>query len=320
MSEISITFLQHRRDYIDLFIHFINKIKPENRKLLSINFMMTDNLDLSYLETDVPYKLMYFSGRKPTNNYRSKMWAMLEEDCKYTVKFDEDIIMSNHVWDYMIENREILYEDPSIVALTPVVNIGVPTCDMFIDDFCSEEDKNTLNKMFVSQDMAKTAGDRWNVEEYGFLNKHTLEADVWNPEAYWKAVGKLKAVLKGIHPVRVDFEAQKMLGDIVTNNIPSFLEKRDYSIDTTWRPYLCNDTCMARTDVYRDIEDAHAFAPYDEIPLNLYRQEKGLRFGFIRNGLALHTLYGYVSTGYEDRLEMENEIYRSIKTHVQNTL
>ena len=77
---------------------------------------------------------------------------------------------------------------------------------------------------------------------------------------------------------------------------------------------------MARTDVYRDIEDAHAFEPYDEIPLNLYRQEKGLRFGFIRNGLALDTLYGYVSTGYEDRLEMENEIYRSIKTHVQNTL
>ena len=85
--------------------------------------MLTDNLDLSYLETDVPYKLMYFSGRKPTNNYKSKMWAMLEENCKYTVKFDEDIIMSNHVWDYMIENREVLYEDPSILALNTVVNI-----------------------------------------------------------------------------------------------------------------------------------------------------------------------------------------------------
>jgi len=317
MSEISITFLQHRRDYIDLFIHFINKIKPENRKLLSINFMMTDNLDLRYLETDVPYKLMYFSGRKPTNNYKSKMWGMLEENCKYTVKFDEDIIMSNHVWDYMIENRELLYEDPNVLLLTPVVNIGVPTCDMFIDDFCSEEDKSTLHKMFLSQDIEKTAGRRWGLEGYKALNKHTIEADVWDPDAYWKTVGELESELKGIHPVRVDFEAQKMLADIVTNNVPSFLEKREYSIDTTWRPYLCNDTCMMRTDKYRHIEDLRPFEPYDEIPMNLYAQEEERRFGFIRNGLALHTLYGYVSTGYEDRLEMENEIYRSIKSAVQ---
>ena len=61
-------------------MHFVNRIKPENKKLLSINFMMTDNLDLSGLETDIPYKLMYHSGRRPTNNYKSKMWAMLEED------------------------------------------------------------------------------------------------------------------------------------------------------------------------------------------------------------------------------------------------
>jgi hypothetical protein len=279
--------------------------------------MLTDNLDLSYLETDVPYKLMYYSGRRPTNNYKAKMWAMLEENCKYTVKFDEDIIMSNHVWDYMIENREVLYDDPSIVALTPVVNIGVPTCDMFIDDFCSEEDKSTLHKMFLSQDMAGTAGSRWGVNEYESLNQHTLQADVWNPEAYWKTVGEINNVLKGIHPVRVDFEAQTMLADLVTNNVASFLEKNDYSIDKTWRPYLCNDTCMARTDVYRTIEDIHPFEPYDEIPLNLYRQERDLRFGFIRNGLALHTLYGYVSTGYQERLDMEDEIYKSIKSSVQ---
>ena len=203
----------------------------------------------------------------------------------------------------MIENRDILYKDPSIVALTPVVNIGVPTCDMFIDDFCSEQDKETLNRMFLSQDMDATAGDRWSVDEYGILNQHTIEADTWNPEAYWKTVGDLKAILKGLHPVRVDFEAQRMLADVVTNDISSFLKKRDYSIDKRWRPYLCNDTCMARTDVYRDIQDTNEFMPYDEIPLNLYRQEKDLRFGFIRNGLALHTMYGYVSTGYECHIQ-----------------
>ena len=74
---------------------------------------------------------------------------------------------------------------------------------------------------------------------------------------------------------------------------------------------------MMRTDKYRHIEDVHPFEPYDEIPMNLYTQENDLRFGFIRNGLALHTLYGYVSTGHNDRLEMEDEIYRSIKSAVQ---
>ena len=72
MSEISIAFLQDLLDFIDLFIDLINKIKPENRKLLSINFLLTDNIDLSYLETDIPYKMMYHSGRRPTNNYKSK--------------------------------------------------------------------------------------------------------------------------------------------------------------------------------------------------------------------------------------------------------
>ena len=319
MSEISIVFLQHRRNFIDLFIHFINKIKPENRKLLSINFMMTDNLDLGDIETDVPYKLMYFSGRKPTNNYKAKMWAMLEENSKYTVKFDEDIIMSNHVWDYMIENREVLYEDPKTLLLTPVVNIGVPTCDMFIEDFCSDEQKQKLHSMFLQQDMQKTAGETWAIEnsEFNKLNIHTTDADEWNPDEYWKTVDGLSAELKGVHPVRVDFEAQSYLADAVVNNVPAFLEEREYSIDTTHRPYLCNDACMMRTDVYRNINEFSEFLPYDEIPMNAYRRSKDLRFGFMRNGLALHTLYGYVSTGHNDRLQMENHIYQSIKNQAQ---
>ena len=318
MSEICITFLQHRRNFIDLFMHFVNRIKPENKKLLSINFMMTDNLDLSGLETDIPYKLMYHSGRRPTNNYKSKMWAMLEEDCKYTVKFDEDIIMSNHVWDYMIENRELLYTDPELLLLTPVVNIGVPTCDMFIEDFCSEKKKNELHSIFLRQDMQKTAGDTWGIadNEFTTLNQHTTGASEWNPDAYWESVKGLNTELKGIHPVRVDFESQRHLADVVINNLPDFLRPREYSVDKTNRPYLCNDACMMRTDVYNDINEFSEFLPYDEIPMNAYRRAKDLRFGFIRNGLALHTLYGYVSTGHDDRLEMENEIYRSIKQAV----
>ena len=261
---------------------------------------------------------MYHSGRRPTNNYKSKMWAILEEDCKYTVKFDEDIIMSNHVWDYMIENRELLYTDPELLLLTPVVNIGVPTCDMFIEDFCSEKKKNELHSIFLRQDMQKTAGDTWGIadNEFTTLNQHTTGASEWNPDAYWESVNGLNTELKGIHPVRVDFESQRHLADVVINNLPELLRPIEYSVDKTNRPYLCNDACMMRTDVYNDINEFSEFLPYDEIPMNAYRRAKDLRFGFIRNGLALHTLYGYVSTGHDDRLEMENEIYRSIKQAV----
>ena len=114
----------------------------------------------------------------------------------------------------------------------------------------------------------------------------------------------------------MDFESQRHLADVVINNLPEFLRPREYSVDKTNRPYLCNDACMMRTDVYNDINKFSEFLPYDEIPMNAYRRAKDLRFGFIRNGLALHTLYGYVSTGHDDRLEMENEIYRSIKQAV----
>lgn len=315
---ITINFLQHRRNFIELFLYLLGRVKPENRKKLHINFLMTDRLSPEQwykYKTDIPYTIYNFGGNLHVNNYRDKMLIAMENSDRYFIKLDEDIILSNHVWDYLIENIEILERDPNILLLTPAVNIGVPSTDLFIDDFCGEAQKKEIHDIFLRQDLQATAGNRWG-EDFEELNQHTLLSKTWNTDDYWKHVSSLKTNLKGIHPVRVSYEAQSYLINCVMNDIGKFMSWQPYEIVTNNWPYLCNDMSVILTSRLRDIYKEKDFQPYDEIPTNLYKQEMGLKYGFIRRGWALHSYFAFVSYYLPDRHNFERKIYEKLRDRI----
>ena len=293
-KEITINFLQHRRDFRKLFMYFMNRLKPENKKLIKINFLMTDKLDFNWIKSDIEIDVVNFGGTLWDNNYYKKFMYALNQDSKYYVTLGEDLFMSNHVWDYMIENRNVL-DDGQILSLSPVINIGVPTCDLFMEDFCTQEQIQEIHKIFLKMDFNQTCSKRWDIYEYGILNKHTINAEKWEPEEFAKTLATVNTELKGVHPVRFSYEAQRLLCDFVLQNVPKFIEKQNFSIITPFRPYLCNEMSLMRVDVLRKIHDELGFNPYDEVSINNYREQNNLTYAFVKKGYSLHTLFAYVS-------------------------
>lgn len=311
---ITINFLQHRRNFIELFVYFINRIKPENKKKISINFLTTDIIDLSQYNISVPYQHLHIGGNIHINNYKQKFITAMEYSDKFFVKMDEDIILSNHLWDYIIENVDILETQPNIIALTPATNIGVMGCEIFIDDFCNDKEKQEIYNIFLKQDM-QIAGNRWGTN-FRHLNKYTLEAQKWERENYLYDVSQLTTQLKGIHPVRISYEAQMFLYNCVLNNISKFLNKQNYSVVCPKWPYLCNDISIILTSRLWDIYKDKGFEPYDEIPMNIYKQENNLDYGYIKQGYALHTMFAFVSHYLNDKVNFEQQLYEKLRNKI----
>ena len=60
--KIEINFLQHRRNFIPLFVYLLNKIKEENKKHIKLNLLLTDRLDLSWISelTNIDYQVINY--------------------------------------------------------------------------------------------------------------------------------------------------------------------------------------------------------------------------------------------------------------------
>ena len=79
-----------------------------------------------------------------------KVNVCLQSD-KYAVKLDEDCFIPNHVWDYIIENIDVLDDEDNFV-LTPMLSNGIPHTDRFVESFIKDADA------LVSNDTINTFG------------------------------------------------------------------------------------------------------------------------------------------------------------------
>lgn len=288
---INVYFLQHRRNFIPILEYFTKRIKPENKKLLKVHFLLTDNIQVEF-NTGIDYEVHHYGGNMHTNNYRSKFLWALEQDCEYFFKLDEDIILSNHVWDYMIENRH-LASNPHVMTVSPTINIGVPSVDLFIESFCPER-KEEIESLFLKVDIQKTAGQRWGMD-LEHLNDFTIRADKWEPYKFHERLTSMDTNIKGIHPVRFDDTIQTTLMDIVLKNVHKFISPGEFYPVTINCPYFVNDLCLYETKKIRQAEKDMGFDPYDEIPMNKWAFDNQLSHVYIKNAYSVHTFYAFVS-------------------------
>lgn len=306
---ITIDYLPHARpiEYWRLTSHFLNKIKPENKKKIKINILATnDEPWLDYLDSDIAAQVIIF----PYNgNYLAKAHLASKDDNPYSVKLDEDCFMNNHVWDYLIENIHIL-DDPEVLLLSPLVSTNIPLVDEFIEGYIEDEEvKNQLHQLFLQRLMPNNL---WGVD-YTSLNKYTIEASEWNSEEYYKGVASIDHYYRGIHPVRISVQAQLLLSEYVLNNMDKFLTKQEYSLKEFNRPYFTNNVFAFKTEDWRKVLELPNDG-FDEVPLSEYKNAHNKKCYYIDNGFCVHPMYNTVfGFNPEFNIGMDNGLQKEIE-------
>lgn len=237
------------------------------------------------------------------DNYMQKIEFAQTQKCEYAISMDEDLWFNENVLDFMIDKADEVLSKPENLVLTPILSNGIPTCDMFVEDFMTPEQQAEVNSMIVKTEIP----DMWGAN-YQKLNRATTRAGgIWSPDLYYSLVKDIRHHYKGIHPVRINFELNKRINDIILADWDKFVNvpyEKLYAQETK-HPYLCNSVFVIKADRWRGIiADKSLFRdPFDEVPLNLYREQNNLNWVFVRHGYCMHMIYNTVSQfGYENDL------------------
>jgi len=297
MRLITVNYLPwYRHHYFKLVFHFLSKVKESNRNQMHFRIHTEQSnlgvvqqfvLDLNSIgiTTDV---LMYQEG----NNYIDKVQNFCNHDSTYSGKLDEDCFMNNFLWDFIVENLQVL-DNPENYLVTPQLSIGIPTIEGFLEDNFIETDRRAIYDTFRRTRL----GVYWGVD-YSPLNSATVDSSEqgWNPDKYYKTVSEFNHYYRGIHPVRINKNPNLMIHEAILRDIPLFCAPREYSLYHLDRPYLCNSiffiktevwkSALSRTDLYKDA--------FDEVPLNLYKDEIGAKMLSIRNSHCINTIYNMI--------------------------
>jgi hypothetical protein len=282
-------FSDNRLQFFNLIFYFINKVKKVNKDKLKINILTTINNQSFFIEEIKKYDL-YFNVVTFQNgfNYTEKLTYAINSQTKYSVKLDEDCIINNYIWDYMIENVELLDNDENLL-LSPVLSTSMPSCDIFIQNFLNEEEKETIHEFFLKQEMPNGL---FGIN-YSPLNKYTINAEKWEYDKYLSGLNDLPTETKGNHPIRISYNAQIKINEFILNKYEKLIEKNNYNIFEINSPYFTNNLFFIRTDVWKKICNQYN-GVYDEIPISNYKRLGNKKFLFVENGFGVHTMFNTI--------------------------
>lgn len=234
-------------------------------------------------------------------NYIDKLKLCVDMNYKYSVKLDEDIFMSPGVWDYLFSNVNMLDDDQNLF-LAPTLSSGIPSCDLFIKHNLTPEQQNHMIKLFSDTRFSSAVG-----VNYSGLNKSLING--YNENVFWDAVSKFNHFYKGIHPIRVDFNAQSQLNNYIIQNISRFFEDREFFVEELNRPYFCNSVFAIKTDAWKNVvnDQSQYVDNFDEVPLNRYKTNHNKKMLFISNAFAIHTLYNTLVEFVGENVVSKNE-------------
>jgi hypothetical protein len=299
MNNICIGYLaDNRRTYtFDKFIYFLNKVtnKEQLHLLILINNISKDffeNIIRTNL-TNVKYTILSFHN---DNNYINKIKTFIDftqkNNIKYCMKFDNDLIVNNHIIDFMIENVTLL-ENKENLFITPCISSGIPTTDYFIEDFFDDTEKNNIYNIFLKTNMPNNL---WGFN-YEPLNENTLNSNKWEADKFITKINNLGYYYKGIHPIRINIEAITYMNSVILKYKNKIHDKQDYKIQINNSfSYLCNSIFIIDVANYEKIVNNNTLYvdPYDEVPVNRFCQMNNLNGVFIRNSFSIHPIYNTI--------------------------
>jgi len=286
---ITINYLSHQRKdiykYWKLTCYYLNKIKPENKEKIRVNILATKPYDWGSELQGISYKTFYFPDIEV--NYMQKINVAVNDSDKYSIKLDDDCFIGSHVWDFIIENIEVL-DDENNFILTPLLSNNIPHTDRFLETFVEDDElRNKIHNCYLNQAMPNGLFGA----DYSPLDEYTVRSSEWNSKNFFDGVSRLGTYLKGIHPIRICGEAHVLLNNYLVENLERIQEKREYSIKEFTEPYYTTSTFAIRTEEWKRLLQTPAYDAFDEIQLNMYRQITGKKFLYVENGFGIHTIY-----------------------------
>jgi hypothetical protein len=275
----------------------IEKISDKTKIKLCI-YGEQDNINL-WLE--------YFKVYKPTfklelikfttNNYTSKVNYAHKTTYPYSCKMDDDILMSYHVWEFILSNLDKLNTNHPVIA--PIFTNGIPSADMFVTDFLSEQDRLIAHKFFLTEPIDD---NEWGLD-FSPINKNISLMTEWCANTYWDMVSNVDTkwdsrplpwyyyMVRGVHPARYSRDYNIFIANKIIQNKEKFFTKQPYRLETFKAPYFCNNLFFCETNFWREsfklFEDG-----WDEGQLTQKMNDEKSSPLYIRNGFAIHMAYG----------------------------
>lgn len=239
------------------------------------------------------------------STYTDRVRYAQSSTAEYSCKMDDDVLMSAHVWDYMIENLDKISHKHPIIA--PIFTNGIPSADAFVHDFLTDSnDIQTAHNWFLCERIADT---EWGLN-YTRINEKLSSMQVWNDQEYWDAVTSINTewetrpvpwyyfMVRGVHPARYSRHYNMFIADQIIKNKEKFFGKNDYWLDTIKAPYFCNNLFISKTEYWKKTSTLF-YDGWDEGQLTLQMKLDDATPLYIRNGFAIHMAYGMTRNQHE---------------------
>jgi hypothetical protein len=297
---IQINLLSHSLDRFDFTIkslEFLRNIKEVNKKKVKLVIMSSvgdwDGVSYDMNQSGIHTEVLKFNNTG--NNYLSKINYAVQSECEYSCSMDDDILISTYLWDYIIENIHILNDNTNLL-IAPIISNGIPSVELFMEDFLTSNQSDVLKSIFLNTKIE----NHWNVD-YSSLNK---SREVWD-FMFYKDVSNINHHYKGIHPIRVSYDAQRKLVEYICENKERILSDNIFKLESYRFPYFCNSFFFIKTSIWKSIIENKSLYrdEYDEVPLNLYMQLNNLNIVFVRNGGCVHMAYNTIGTEKQKDIE-----------------
>jgi len=298
MAKIGIYCLGHRRP--DFFVAHAKQLAKCRNQDFHFH-LLSDGMSEDVLKKVKEYlgdKVTVYYFRKDPYNYMNKIFFAVDENTdrhEFSIKHDEDCFLMSESWDRLFDMANQMQEND--LAATGVITNGIPTTELFLQNHAPEI-KDELYADFCKIKLGFHAAD------YTSLNE---DYEQWNPDVFYSKVKNFNHHYKGIHPVRVSFDAVKKINDFILDNFKKVMMPKNTEVirDNSKYPYFCNGVMIIRTSEWRKIVfDRTLYVDgFDEVPLNKYR-DKHKKNLLIDTGIPiLHTMYNWTPNwNYENDL------------------
>lgn len=234
----------------------------------------------------------------PDNEYTSKLNIALKTQHKYSCKWDNDVFINTDTWNYLIENVTIVDRN-DVSILVPTLSNGMPSVELFIKDFLTEEEKVAVGKIFIKDGITR---DIFGCN-YEDIIEYISKLDFWDGDRYWKVMDMHNptmdrphlpwyyGIAKGVHPARFSSDYNMFVFNHAVNNLDAVLNSSNLYMEKYITPYVCNNIFLSTTDYWKRSQELF-FDHWDEGQLTMLANIENRSPMYVRNCYGIHMAYG----------------------------
>lgn len=279
----------------------LSNISDSNKEKIEL-FIYHEELDEEFWELEaqklVSSNVSTTLVSMPDNEYMNKLKVALQTNHEYSCKWDNDVFLNKDIWNYLIENIEVV-NDPKVSLLAPTLSNGMPTVELFIKDFMSQEQKESIGSMFIKDGIIR---DIFGCN-YEDIIKYISSLDNWDGDRYWKIMDAHNPMLdrphlpwyygiaKGIHPARFSYDYNMFVSNHAIENLDLVLNSNELYLSQYITPYFCNNIFLTTTNFWKESQQLF-FDHWDEGQLTMLANKQNKSPIYVRNCYGIHMAYG----------------------------